>query len=475
MIKEPKQLDTSIIVFDPSAYRIARIPPTIGTNQYVYTNSQGYVQFEIPAGVWNPSKLTFQGTITLVPQANANGPLAVTHASYWPYFYRVEVTSAGAGELMGSANIDKYTKASLPLMKDYKARTNMHGCMFSSPRIETSSGTIPPLLADPYITTDNTGSAARFIQLQNIDGPAYYDSDIQNNVVVNTGNYVRNLSVKLSDIFSDSFLSIDKDMYFSSSTYIKYYMSVLNKVGLTVQTTINANTASNLLSATWTNLGMQLYYQMEPNAMKVAMYESEVGFTLMCPLIVNGNANYSGSSQSSTFHLQPNNISPLNRLYKYYYILTLQDNINAGYTAISVTDSSNVYYSGAPQTAVSKLWQIATAQSPNKGQFLILDSGRNEDYALIVNQYDKTSFTSEADYKINGVLAYTFDDQYTMKYYDGNICKGDILPNGSSYDLQHSFTIPVNLTNNLLEHNVFAVFLSPLHFKNGRCSWSQIM
>ena len=473
MLESAKQLNYDDRIIEKSGYRIVRQGPTIGNGSYTFGNSNNYVQLEVQAGVINPSKLAFQGQLSLVGSTG----VALAHASYFPYINRIEVTASNGVTICSISNMDKYTKAAGPLMANYKERSNVDGFLFPSERGSVSSTTI---YDDNYLTTTSNGTTSGAIQPESMDEMSYFDTVIPVGTVVASQNYLRNHSIPFSRMLFDTWFNLNEDFHFAGSIIIKLYMSTLQKVGICIANGTNPTIGHQLTSATYTNLGIQIFYQMMPEAIAIAEFKSRQGYVVACPYVCSTGTVYSGSSQNGTFHLQGPALDPLTRIYKYYYLITFPDTLNsitAGDGSISVTDSSNVTYAaGPPQASRPKLWIQCQAQAPNKGQFITLDTSRNEEISLINAQYKDTSFNSESSYKICGVLAYTFDDAYTMKYYDGKVFVGDTLGYSTAYDLQHNFTVPVGapngLTNSQLEHNIFAVFIAPLYHKDGKCSWN---
>lgn len=464
--------DIGIVPYQPCEYRVQRTPPTIGSSTYTFGQSNGLIQFEVTAGVINFSKICIQGTLTLVPTA---GNVAIYPSNYFPLIQRLECTNAGGADLCSLMNADKYTKGALPLMLDYQDRSNIDGALFQSYRTSKDSTVISMAASDYYLDTDATGQAAFAQQVQSLTEYSNYDLVIPYGGDVTQANqqYIRNQSWNLGKIFSDTIFAIDHDFNFKSSIYIKIYMSTLSKVGLSFPVA-GAQFGAGLVSAQLTNLGMLTYYQANPVACATAEAESDAGFVLAIPYTTNMNTVFTGNSQQSTFHISGPSQNALNRLYKVHYNLFLPDNTSGIFT--NLTNSSNlaiINQGAANQIVVPKIYSQVTLNATARGQVLIIDAARNEDYAHTKNMYGKTSFTSESAYKICGVIPYVFDSEPALKHYTGNQIIGEVMPNGS-YDLNANFTVPMSLTNNTLDHHIFATIFAICYFKNGRSSFSPI-
>ncbi|MGO9387356.1 MAG: hypothetical protein ACLPWD_04820 [Methanobacterium sp.] len=467
----PETQNTNLNIITPSWYRIDRRVPVTGGSQYTFTTSNNMIQLEIPSGVVNLSKTAIQFTTTILPP-----PLNYVYvpASYLPHFQRIETTCSGQADLVSLVNVDKYTKLAGPLMLDFEKRSNIDGFMFPSTRIQLNNASV--IFSDSYLDSSSAGGNTTVnLQPQSLMGYANYDFDIPNNAGIPnvSQSYIRNHSILLSELLPDSIWALDRDIYIRSSIYLKLYMSTLSKMAICSTSAVGVPLGIGLppALATLSNIGMQVYYQAAPQALELAMAEALSVFDLIVPVTTNQNIALSGNSQGSTYHFSSVSGNPMNKCYKALFGNFLPDNTTWG----CLTNSSNAAYIApnllAGQTYVSKLWNFMTLNSHGNGQLIILNADRNEDYTHTINQFGKTSFRSETDFKVCGVLPYVFDSECAMKKYNGDVLVGAGL-NQNAIDFNTLFTVPATLTTNQLDNHIFVTFLCILHCKNGNLSWT---
>lgn len=447
MIKIQDTLKGQENLYPTSYYIQNKYPPQSSPNTLSFSTSQQVINFEIPSGVWNPSKthLNFTLSAALI-QAGANNYYSVPQ-SFMPFIKRIELFNSSGVQLISLSNADKYTKSN-PLNFSHQNNYSFNGSNIQSSRTTLTNGDIT---CDTYFDFTLNGSTPVYgnIPVETLDA-------ISNNFfsLIN-GLLNKQYSIELGKIYFDTFFSINKDIYLARPLYLRLTISTLQEcIRVCNANGVNQNYPANF-SPTMSNIELVIYSQ--GNELLANTLKMENSYLIM-PYVWNNTSTLIGSTQTINFSLTPISTNPLCRLYKTYYYLFMPNVDNV------LNNSSNLL-----SYTTSKLYTQCIIQLNGK-QLKTLDCNvSDEDLTDINNQFNH-SFRNRGDYKYNGCIANVFNSDKSVSKYDSQSIMGIPFNNNNSISLNHQFSVPAAMVVPL-QHHLFAVALIPLFYNQGEFSY----
>ena len=473
-IDTQEELQTKLKTTINSHLKNYRISPTSGMPTVFTTSSQTTV-FEIPGdNVFNPSRMSLnftRGEIALLGSYYNCVP-----NFYIPYIERVELKSANGSILIDINNVATYSRLSSLLLNNYRENTQVSGMVYPGATVITEGGANKLHAVDPYLENRTSTNALAVvndigndpgINLGTLNRAAQYDWS-----VVGTALPAKNINISLSDLISDSFFGINKEIYTSSNLYLRIqwapFTSWLYRPRETFNNMSNAAPTSPIK---FDNLNLNMYVEANPQISQIIKERYNSQQVLICPEIQSNNIVISNSAGYRSIIVKVLNSGDA-RLYK----------LVSGLASGNATD---FYFNNNTSNYGNKKYDNVELYL-NTLQLLNLSTVNNQDVEHTLQFYKNHSFSDLNSFKVVSPFTHVFDcSQIDNKLYDGLTLRGIPFDNPQgehSLQLRYNIVAPVvpdpdtNLTvvpmnpNNqtTLSAFVYICLLKPIYIKGGQ-------
>lgn len=455
-----------------SYYKNLLISPIGGGGTQTLSTSPAYVQFEIPSGVYNFSRMTLEFTLANT-NASAAQSLYILPTDYCSLIQWVQMyTSNSNVYLIDLQNVDIYSK-SLASVLDYKNRSKNDGFIFQSDRsgIESSQTLVinvgndanPPVVAAVNGITPAVNVLPSNLYIvtqpdtqnnQAVTSSGYHvKCDFLTSLVAGTQTFVagkpgnvnelshihyqknvatsrfltENYNIKLKDLLHDSFFIIDKDFYIASSMFLKIIFNTRDKILFQLSGASNAgNLAGNTINValanaqdvTLTNIWLMSYIQANPQLEMMVRESSNKTETIIMPRVMTNSMSFAAGSTNQNTTFRVNSIFE-SRLYKnYYQIVDTGSTLVPNYTSniLMWATSCNDLHEELGGGAIANQWAIGRCLSYyqiyiNNQLFLFHNPTKYEDYDYYKQYFKKTSLTNAKAFYNQGGIYTVFDTE----------------------------------------------------------------
>lgn len=429
------------------------------------TTSQTPVTINIPPEVFNLSQTSLNYTVTL-PTGGALNYIwyalqALKEISHIQFY---------AGNSMWIVDLDNLQNyLDILLKKELEQDEFLSLDPMTGVSQNNSLVNVIPALRNANFNGNNTLAAGFATNPSNVNytEPSYFQVGALNTAV--TYNVQFPLRLIKNTVFS-----IDKNLYFGQTTYMKIYFGPLSKICYNSTSAANPSAAAKTSytgAATVTNL--QLMLAVESNQELVSMIKGKVsssGMSYLIPYVQAFKTSNSGGSQNISIQLDQGNGRTLMKVYHAPY--NTQENLDTMYD-----HSNNDTISGTTSIAVNqKVQQYYSQLNGRRLQDLTLDctsAGPFTDYMQHKRQIRGSIMSNLNVYQYNWFHCDDFSD-FGPRYDQDN--KGELVSGipMSVAPLTWSFVgvvmrpLVANSDNNTFQHYTWFVFIKKLTMAPGQ-------
>jgi len=271
---------------------------------------------------------------------------------------------------------------------------------------------------------------------------------------------VGNIKIRLGDLLIDSIFNYDKDLYFSSSLYLKLYVDQVWNIIFTIADNTGVVLTNFAQAIQLLNMNLMCYTQANPEISSLVINECQHTKELYIPYIIPNSQSFSASTnQSTTFRV----VGLWNsRLYKNFYC------INTGIANECIGMSSNLLITNDNTWLMTgvNVGKIHTYVNIYINSLLtyFFNTAQLEDMEYTKDNFKHNSITWVGRYGAAGGIYLNFDSEPIKEDQYKNISmKGLIMPNNEIV-LMHQFTT----TSTATTHWCFSVLLRTIYTKNGQ-------
>jgi hypothetical protein len=417
-----------------------------------FTTSKNQILIEIPSDiVFNPSLLSLSFSVT---HGGAVGINAIPSV-YIPWFSRCELYSSSNNiRLVDVQNLDIYNKMSIGLYENFLK--NQDNYLYTTNR--TTLGNTTPLTSDYFV--DSGVVSDRLLT---------YDVNL---LAPSTGTVIpkKTYTIKLCDLISNSFFSINRNIYSSSILYLRLETNTLSNIIFSIADGGVVSTAYSAETLTLNSLSLNVYCEANPDLINIARQQqgTKEGLSLVLPEIQNAQYSISNSAGSRGSIVKVvNNSSADARL---YMVLSCLTNVTNKADCFAINNMSN--HEDAKYNQV----QLYI----NSNQLCNLDTTLLQDLAYVDNIFENHSFNTNLSFKNLSPFVYSFSSKKIKdNKHDGNLLDGVTYPQNGEITLNITYNcvgatankVANPTANTSFNHNIFTVTKRKIYLKDGKFSY----
>lgn len=340
IIEQP--LDYTQKVSNHPSYRANRLVPLGNASANLAVSSTVQTQIEIPTSVFNLSRSHLNFKVTIPADT---GKCITTHAQPASFVDRIRLSSLGGVDIADLSHARQYcalanqcvTKLSDFLTYDDSIPANTEALWISGDKGKGHGFYRSNAALNAVVPAANARNGVRIVS----GAEASADVAFTEQAYISEGGdgvaQFMNISLPMS-VFANTFMSLDKDVYFGQNLLLTIDWSPINTLGFVhADTSVWTDAAALATSVVLSELRLELAVETNPLvAQSLVQKVQKEGMQMMIPYVYSNLQNTGGSSTSSSVQLR------FNRTYGQRLLHVISGVFNGTTTGLTAFDHDNL-------------------------------------------------------------------------------------------------------------------------------------